>query len=247
MKDKKRLDILLVEKRLVETREKARALIMEGMVYVNGEKITKPGTKFLIDNKIFIKENLKYVSRGGLKLEKAISEFNINIKDKICLDIGASTGGFTDCLLQNEAKKIYAVDVGYGQLHWKIRNNSKVVVIERCNFRYITKDKLPEVIDLITIDVSFISLKKIIPKALEFLKKQGEIIALIKPQFEAGKNNVEKGGIVKNPEIHKQVINNLCLFFQQLNLQVINIIESPIKGQKGNKEFLIYLKYLKGE
>ena len=241
--EKKRLDILLAEKNFTESREKAKALIMEGKVYVNNLKITKPGTKFSGKEDIFIKEGLKFVSRGGLKLEKAIEQFNIVIKDKICLDIGASTGGFTDCLLQYGAKKVYAVDVGYGQLHWKIRNNPKVTVIERCNFRYIKKEKIPEIVDIVTIDVSFISLKKILPKAIEFLRESSMIIALIKPQFEVGKEQVGKGGIVKDSALHKQVLDNLSTFFQQLNLQVINITESPILGQKGNKEFLMGLRY----
>jgi 23S rRNA (cytidine1920-2'-O)/16S rRNA (cytidine1409-2'-O)-methyltransferase len=239
--EKKRLDILLYEKALVESREKGKAFIMEGKVFVNNVKITKAGTRFTEKDSIEIRGLQKYVSRGGLKLEHAVKKFSINIKDKICMDIGASTGGFTDCLLQNGAAKVYAVDVGYGQLHWKLRNNNRVIVLERENFRTMEREKIPDIIHLSVIDVSFISLKLIVPKALEFLHEKGEIVALIKPQFEAGKKHVGKGGIVKDSEIHKQVINSLSSFFSQIGLQIVNITESPLLGQKGNKEFLIYM------
>jgi len=239
--EKKRLDILLYEKALVESREKGKAFIMEGKVFVNNVKITKAGTRFTEKDSIEIRGLQKYVSRGGLKLEHAVKKFSINIKDKICMDIGASTGGFTDCLLQNGAAKVYAVDVGYGQLHWKLRNNNRVIVLERENFRTMEREKIPDIIHLSVIDVSFISLKLIVPKALEFLHEKGEIVALIKPQFEAGKEHVGKGGIVKDSEIHKQVINSLSSFFSQIGLQIVNITESPLLGQKGNKEFLIYM------
>ncbi len=238
---KKRLDIIVFERGLTESREKAKALILAGNVFVNGDKCTKAGEKFSEDIEISIKKNLKYVGRGGLKLEKAIESFNVNVKNKICLDIGASTGGFTDCLLQKGAAKVYAVDVGYGQLHWNLRNNPKVVVIERCNFRNIPEDKIPESMDIVVIDVSFISLKKIEPKALAFLKKNGEIIALIKPQFEVGKDEVGKGGIVRDENKHQEVVNELSMFFENMGLKVKNIIESPVLGQKGNKEFLIHI------
>ena len=243
--EKKRLDILLYEKALVESREKGKAFIMEGKVFVNNVKITKAGTRFTEKDSIEIRGLQKYVSRGGLKLEHAVKKFSINIKDKICMDIGASTGGFTDCLLQNGAAKVYAVDVGYGQLHWKLRNNNRVIVLERENFRTMEREKIPDIIHLSVIDVSFISLKLIVPKALEFLHEKGEIVALIKPQFEAGKEHVGKGGIVKDSEIHKQVINSLSSFFSQIGLQIVNITESPLLGQKGNKEFLIYMYMLK--
>jgi len=243
--EKKRLDILLYEKALVESREKGKAFIMEGKVFVNNVKITKAGTRFTEKDSIEIRGLQKYVSRGGLKLEHAVKKFSINIKDKICMDIGASTGGFTDCLLQNGAAKVYAVDVGYGQLHWKLRNNNRVIVLERENFRTMEREKIPDIIHLSVIDVSFISLKLIVPKALEFLHEKGEIVALIKPQFEAGKKHVGKGGIVKDSEIHKQVINSLSSFFSQIGLQIVNITESPLLGQKGNKEFLIYMYMLK--
>ncbi len=240
--EKKRLDILLVEKNFVNTREKAKALIMSGNVYVNEQKVTKPGVKFSDKEKIFVKNKLKYVSRGGYKLEHALNEFNVDISGKVAIDIGASTGGFTDCLLQKNISKVYAVDVGYGQLDYKLRTNSKVITIERCNFRYIENNKIPELADIIVIDVSFISLKLIVPKALQFLKEKGIIIALIKPQFEAGKSEVGKGGIIKDSLVHEKVINELKAFFNSINLKVAGLIESPILGQKGNKEFLIYLK-----
>ncbi len=240
--DKKRLDILLFEKGLTNSREKAKALIMSGNVLVNGQKITKPGTRFSGKEEIIIKERIKYVSRGGLKLEHALKEFNLNLDGKVAIDIGASTGGFTDCLLQNSIEKVYAVDVGYGQLDFKLRQDSRVKVIERCNFRYIEKDKINELVDIIVVDVSFISLKIIIPKAIEFLKSNGDIVALIKPQFEVGKNEVGKGGIVKDGEKHKHVIEELTIFFEKLGLKVKGLTNSPILGQKGNKEFLIHLK-----
>ncbi len=239
---KKRLDTILVEKGFVNSKHKAQRLIMEGVVFVNNVKIDKPGKKFSDDVKIFIKEKLKYVSRGGLKLEHALNYFKINVKDKICMDIGASTGGFTHCLLEFGAKKVYAIDVGYGQLDYFLRNDKRVVNIERCNFRYIEKDKIPEQVDLITIDVSFISLKLIIPKALQFLKKSGEIIALIKPQFEVGKNEVEKGGVIRDEKKHEKVLKDFEKFFSSINLNLIGFVQSPILGQKGNKEFFAYLK-----
>ncbi len=239
---KKRLDTILIEKNIVESKHKAQAMILAGQVFVNNIKVDKPGKKFNEDINIEIKSFPKFVSRGGLKLEYALTQFDIEVKDKICMDIGASTGGFTDCLIQYGAKKVYAIDVGYGQLHYKLRNNPKVINIEKCNFRYIKSDKIIDIIDLCTIDISFISLKLIIPKCIDFLKEKGEIIALIKPQFEAGKSEVGKGGIVKDPEIHEKIILNLKKFFFSINLQVLGLVESPILGQKGNKEFLIYLK-----
>ncbi len=239
---KKRLDTILIERNLVESKHKAQAIILAGQVFVNNRKIDKPGKKFSKDINIFIKELPKYVSRGGLKLEHAINSFGIDVKNKICMDVGASTGGFTDCLLQHGAKKVYAIDVGYGQLHYKLRNDPRIINIEKCNFRYIEKKIILEPIDLCTVDVSFISLKLIIPRCLDFLKDNGNIVALIKPQFEAGKDEVEKGGLIKNPEKHKKILENLFKFFNELNLKNYGCIESPILGQKGNKEFLIYLK-----
>ncbi len=241
---KKRLDTILTEKNIVESRHKAQAMILAGQVFVNNIKVNKPGKKFTEDIEIEIKALPKFVSRGGLKLEYALNQFNVEVRDKICMDVGASTGGFTDCLLQYGANKVYAIDVGYGQLHYKLRNNPKVINIEKCNFRYIKSNKILDLIDLCTIDVSFISLKLIVPKCLDFLKDNGEIIALIKPQFEAGKDEVGKGGIVKDSNIHEKVISNLKDFFSSINLSILGLVESPILGQKGNKEFLIYLKKL---
>ncbi len=240
---KKRLDTILVERNLVESKHKAQALIMAGAVFVNNIRVDKPGKKFSEDIEIYLKELPKFVSRGGLKLEHAINYFKIDVNEKICMDVGASTGGFTDCLLKYGAKKVYSIDVGYGQLHYSLRRNPSVVNIERCNFRYIDKEVISDKIDVCTIDVSFISLKKIIPKALEFLDKSGEIIALVKPQFEVGKDEVEKGGVVKDPVKHIKVIDSMIQFCElELKLECKGFTESPILGQKGNKEFLLFFK-----
>lgn len=238
-----RLDQLLFKKGITESREKARALIIEGKVIVNGEKIEKPGS--MVDESAEITicgETLPYVSRGGLKLEHALKEFSINVRQKVAMDVGASTGGFTDCLLQHGAKRVYAIDVGYGQLAWKLRTDPRVIPIERTNIRYLSRDKIPEDIDIVTVDVSFISLKLVIPKVIEFLKPGGEIIALIKPQFEVGRGEVDRGGIVKDPEKRRKAVEEIKRFFETLNLNVIGTVESPIKGQKGNIEYLIYAK-----
>lgn len=238
---KLRLDQLLYKKGITESRQKARALILEGKVIVNGQKIEKPGTLVEETAEITISgETLPYVSRGGLKLESALKEFSVDVKDKVAMDIGTGTGGFTDCLLQHGAKRVYAVDVGYGQLAWKLRTDPRVIPIERTNIRYMPKEKIPEEIDIATVDVSFISLKLVIPKVLEFLKPRGEIIALIKPQFEVGKDEVDRGGVIKDPEKRKKVVQEIKNFFESLNLKVTGIIQSPIAGQKGNIEYLIY-------
>ncbi|MBI3582528.1 MAG: TlyA family RNA methyltransferase [Nitrospinae bacterium] len=257
---KKRLDSLLVERGIIQSRERAKGLILSGDVRVNGNPVNKAGT--LIDEDAEIKltgKDIPYVSRGGLKLEKAIREFNINVKDKVAIDVGASTGGFTDCLLQNGVKKVYAVDVGYGQLAWKIRKDPRVVVIERKNIRHIKPSDIrpplspllqkegkgevfAELADIATIDVSFISLKLVLPVVKNLLKENGEIIALIKPQFEVGKGEVGKGGIVREKEKHEKVISEIKSFAIDLGFKVLNVTESPIAGQKGNVEFLIYLK-----
>lgn len=238
---KLRLDQLLYKKGITESRQKARALILEGKVIVNGQKIEKPGTLVEETAEITISgEALPYVSRGGLKLESALKEFSVDVKDKVAMDIGAGTGGFTDCLLQHGAKRVYAVDVGYGQLAWKLRTDPRVIPIERTNIRYMPREKIPEEIDIATVDVSFISLKLVIPKVLEFLKPRGEIIALIKPQFEVGKDEVDRGGVIKDPEKRKKVVQEIKNFFESLNLKVTGIIQSPIVGQKGNIEYLIY-------
>ncbi|MCF8068758.1 MAG: TlyA family RNA methyltransferase [Desulfobacterales bacterium] len=244
MSEKKRLDILVVEKGLAQSRRRAQALIMAGKVFINNEPVTKPGTSFLTDAEIDLKQDdIPYVSRGGLKLEGALNNLDINISGCVCMDVGASTGGFTDCLLQNGASKVYAVDVGYGQLAWKLRQDERVVTIERTNIRHMPPEKIHEPIDLITIDVSFISLKIVVPVILQYLKTDSRILALIKPQFEVGKGKVGKGGVVKDPSLHEAVIEDLKLFFSGLQLVAEKIIPSPILGPKGNREFIISLLY----
>jgi len=239
---KERLDKLIVEKGLVPSREKAQALIMIGGVKVNGQVMRKPGQKIREDALIeILQPPCPYVSRGGIKLEGAIKGFGINMEGKVCLDVGASTGGFTDCLLQHGAKRVYAVDVGWGQLHWKLRNDPRVICLEKRNIRYLPKEEIPEEVDLVTIDTSFISLKLVIPAVLKFLKEKAEILALIKPQFEVGKGEVGKGGVVRDSEKHKRVIEEIRIFSQNLGLHPVGVIESPILGPKGNKEFFIYL------
>jgi 23S rRNA (cytidine1920-2'-O)/16S rRNA (cytidine1409-2'-O)-methyltransferase len=240
---KERLDKILVDKGIVQSRERARALIMAGKVMVKGKKIDKAGERVLADADIvLVGEDIPYVSRGGLKLEKAMDEFKIDVTGKVAMDVGASTGGFTDCLLQRGAKKVYAVDVGYGQLDLKLRNDPRVVNIERQNIRYLERRVIPEDIDIVTIDSSFISLVKIIPKALEFIGESGSLIALIKPQFEVGKGEVGKGGVVRDEAKHKEVVEKIIRFCTDSGLSVIGVVESPILGPKGNREFLIYAR-----
>lgn len=239
-KKKERIDIVLCEKGFAESRNAARSLLMSGSVFVDGQKVDKAGKLINPDLEIIVKDTRpRYVSRGGLKLEKALREFQINVKDKVCLDIGSSTGGFTDCMLQHGAKKVYAVDVGYGQLDWKLRNDPRVNLKERVNARYLKKEDVGEDIDLLTIDVSFISIIKVIEPAVEILKNNGVFLGLIKPQFEVGKGQVGKGGIVRDPEKHKAVIKQVELFLDELGLKHIKTIESPILGAEGNKEFLV--------
>ena len=238
-----RLDLLLFQKGLSESRQKAKALIMAGKVRVNGESVQKPGTQVRSSSDIAIQEPYPpYVSRGGLKLEAALDFFSIDVTGRTLLDIGASTGGFTDCLLQRGAKKVIAVDTGYGQLHWKLRQDPRVTVIERKNARYLTKDDLMETADGAVIDVSFISLKRIIPPVSKLLYNSSFIVSLIKPQFEVGKQQVGKGGVVRDPLLHEEVVDNLYGFFQSQGWNVIGHIPSPIWGPKGNREFLIYVK-----
>ncbi len=243
MGKKERLDKLMVQRGLVPSREKAQAIIMAGMVRVDGQLARKPGQMVKEDVKIeVLGDPIPYVSRGGVKLEAALDRFSIPVEGKICMDVGASTGGFTDCLLQRGAERVYAVDVGWGQLHWKLRNDPRVVVLERRNIRYLPKEEIPEGIDLATIDTSFISLKLVIPAVLKFLKEQAEIIALIKPQFEVGKGEVERGGVVKDPRKHEKVIREIREFVQSLGLSPQGVMESPLLGPKGNREFFIYIK-----
>ncbi|MEH7111847.1 TlyA family RNA methyltransferase [Neobacillus niacini] len=245
MKNKERLDVLLVERGLAETREKAKRSIMAGLVYSNEERLDKPGEKVKIDIPLMIKGNaLPYVSRGGLKLEKALKIFDVTVQDKTMLDIGASTGGFTDCALQNGAKMSYALDVGYNQLAWKLRQDERVVVMERTNFRYVTpKDLAGEMPNFATIDVSFISLKLILPVLKTLLVPDSDIIALVKPQFEAGRDQVGKKGIVRDQKVHLQVVNKIVDFSLEQGFNVVNLSFSPITGGDGNIEFLLHLRW----
>jgi 23S rRNA (cytidine1920-2'-O)/16S rRNA (cytidine1409-2'-O)-methyltransferase len=246
MKNKERLDVLLVERGLSETREKAKRSIMAGLVYSNEERLDKPGEKVKVDIPLMIKGNvLPYVSRGGLKLEKALKVFDVTVKDKIMLDIGASTGGFTDCALQNGAKMSYALDVGYNQLAWKLRQDNRVVVMERTNFRYVTpKDLAGEMPNFATIDVSFISLKLILPVLKTLLVPDSDIVALVKPQFEAGREQVGKKGIVRDEKVHLQVVNKIVDFALEQGFNVVSLSFSPITGGDGNIEFLLHLRWI---
>ena len=243
MSDKVRLDVLLHESGLCESRERAKALIMAGQVYIDNIKCDKAGEQVLRTAKPEIRgETLKYVSRGGLKLEKAMKEFPIDLTDAVAMDIGASTGGFTDCMLQNGAKKVCAVDVGYGQFAWKLRSDERVVNMERTNIRYVKPEDIGEELDFASIDVSFISLSLVLPVAYSLLKDGGEVVALIKPQFEAGKGQVGKKGVVREPEIHFEVIKKVVGIARELGFGVMGLSYSPIKGPEGNIEYLAYLK-----
>lgn len=242
MADKKRLDAAVFELGLCDSRSKATALIMSGSVYVNGQKETKAGYSVKPTDKIELKgKQMPYVSRGGYKLEKAMKSFPITLTDCICMDIGASTGGFTDCMLQNGAKKVYSIDVGYGQLAWKLRTDERVVNLERTNFRYLTKETVSDEIDFASIDVSFISLKLILPVLFEFLKNGGKCVALIKPQFEAGRDKVGKKGVVREKTTHIEVINSIVKFAVETGFSVQGLTFSPIKGPEGNIEYLVFL------
>ncbi len=237
-----RADKLVLQNNLADSRQKAQALILAGLVEINGQRCDKPGTAVDCAASIVIKGNqCPYVSRGGLKLAKGLDFFKIKPQGFICADIGASTGGFTDCLLQNNADKIYAVDVGYGQLAWKLRQDDRVVVMERTNARHLNRDDIPEPINLAVIDAAFISLKLLIPPLLPLFSGQIAILALIKPQFEVGKGAIGKGGVVRDPVLHTQVINEITNFVSSLGLTSYGVTPSPILGPKGNKEFLIYL------
>ncbi len=243
---KKRLDVLLCEKGLAESREKAKTIIMSGIVYVNGVKEDKAGTMFQEDNtelNIEVRGNtLRYVSRGGLKLEKAIESFGVNVDGCVCMDIGASTGGFTDCMLQNGASKVFAVDVGHGQLAWKLRNDERVICMEKTNIRYITlADINNEMLDFASVDVSFISLDKVLPAAKPLLKKDAQMVCLIKPQFEAGREEVGKKGVVRDVKVHEKVIEKITDLSTELGFAVLGLTFSPVKGPEGNIEYLIYI------
>ena len=240
---KERLDVLLVKSGYFDSREHARRAIMAGLVQVNGEVEDKPGSRFETDSEISVKANtLTYVGRGGLKLEKALKEFNISLKDMVCMDIGASTGGFTDCMLQNGVKKVYSIDVGYGQLAWKLRTDERVVVMERTNFRYVKPEFIGEPVDFAAADVSFISLEKIIAPAREILKPEGSMVCLIKPQFEAGREKVGKKGVVRDPDIHCEVIDKVIRFSEEQGFFASGLTFSPISGPEGNIEYLLYIK-----
>lgn len=245
MKHKERLDLILVEKGLCDSRTRAQSLIMSGEVYVNGQKSDKAGTLTEVDAAIEVRFNpCPYVSRGGLKLEKALREFGVDPTGLTCLDSGASTGGFTDCLLQNGAKKVFAIDVGYGQLAWKIRSNPRVVCMERTNIRYVTPEQLGQAVDLAVIDVSFISLRIVLPAVKALLAADGQIVCLIKPQFEAGKEKVGKKGVVRDPAVHKAVLDGFLELAAQMEMTVCNLTFSPVKGPEGNIEFLGRLSML---
>ena len=242
MKIKKRLDVLLVEQGYADSRTKAQAIIMSGQVYVDGQKADKPGMSF--DETLPIEVRgaaCPYVSRGGLKLEKALRDFGVDPTGFVCSDSGASTGGFTDCLLQQGASKVFAIDVGYGQLDWKIRSDPRVVVMERTNVRYVTPEQLGEPLDLSVVDVSFISLKIVLPVIKTFLKPTGQVLCLIKPQFEAGKEKVGKKGVVRDPQVHKEVLDNFVALAKSLDFTILGLTFSPVKGPEGNIEFLGHL------
>lgn len=241
---KERLDVILVKRGLAESREKAKTLLMSGNVFVNGQREDKPGTTF-DESKIKqleIKGSiLKYVSRGGLKLEKAMQEFPISLQDTVCMDIGASTGGFTDCMLQNGAKKVFSIDVGHGQLAWKLRQDERVICMEKTNFRYVTPENIGVQIDFASVDVSFISLTKILIPARKLLRNNGQMVCLIKPQFEAGREKVGKKGVVRDPQVHEEVIRKVVDFADLIGFEIKGLTFSPVKGPEGNIEYLLYL------
>jgi 23S rRNA (cytidine1920-2'-O)/16S rRNA (cytidine1409-2'-O)-methyltransferase len=239
---KERLDVLLVEKGFFDSRERAQKSIMAGEIFVDGIRIDKSGEKVKKDAEIEFKgEVMPYVSRGGFKLEKAIKAFNIDLSDRVCMDIGASTGGFTDCMLQNGASKVFAIDVGYGQFAWKLRVDPRVVCMERTNIRYVKSEDIGEFCDFASIDVSFISLTKVVPAVLNLLNSEGVIVALIKPQFEAGREKVGKKGVVRDKATHREVIYNIVNFVKKEGINIIDVEYSPIKGPEGNIEYLIYM------
>ena len=240
---KERLDVLMVRRNLAESREKAKALIMSGIVYVNGQKEDKAGTSFEETVQIEVRGNtLKYVSRGGLKLEKAMSRFGVQLAGKVCMDVGASTGGFTDCMLQNGAVKVYAVDVGHGQLAWKLRNDDRVICMEKTNIRYVTPEDIGDRIEFSSIDVSFISLTKVLGPVKQLLTDNGQVVCLIKPQFEAGREKVGKKGVVREKSVHLEVIEMVSDYARSIGFGILGLEFSPIKGPEGNIEYLLYLQ-----
>ena len=240
---KERLDVLMVQRNLAESREKAKALIMSGIVYVNGQKEDKAGTSFEETVQIEVRgSTLKYVSRGGLKLEKAMSRFGVQLAGKVCMDVGASTGGFTDCMLQNGAVKVYAVDVGHGQLAWKLRNDDRVICMEKTNIRYVTPEDIGDRIEFASIDVSFISLTKVLGPVKQLLTDEGQVVCLIKPQFEAGREKVGKKGVVREKSVHLEVIEMVSDYARSIGFGILGLEFSPIKGPEGNIEYLLYLQ-----
>ncbi len=244
-KDKERLDVLLVNRGLAPSREKAKTLIMAGDVFVNGQREDKPGTTFeeaKITSLEVKGDTLPYVSRGGLKLEKAVNNFGFSLEGKVCMDIGASTGGFTDCMLQNGAAKVYSVDVGHGQLDWKLRSDDRVVCMEKTNFRYMVRDDIQDDLDFASCDVSFISLTKILLPARRLLKDKAQMVCLIKPQFEAGKDKVGKKGVVRDPKVHEEVVHRIIDYVHIAGFEVLHLDFSPIKGPEGNIEYLVHLE-----
>lgn len=240
---KERLDVLLVKKNLAESREKAKAVIMAGIVYVDDQKEDKAGSMFEETAKIEVRgSTLKYVSRGGLKLEKAMTHFGVTLDQKICMDVGASTGGFTDCMLQNGAVKVYSVDVGHGQLAWKLRNDPRVVCMEKTNIRYVTPEEIPDRIQFVSIDVSFISLTKVLGPVKALMEPDGQVVCLIKPQFEAGREKVGKRGVVRERSVHLEVIRMVAAFAGSIGFEALHLEFSPIKGPEGNIEYLLHLR-----
>ena len=243
MGNKTRLDVLLVERGFAPTRQKAQAIIMAGSVFVAGQRVDKPGTAVANEAELEVRgHTLRYVSRGGLKLEKAMQLFPIKLENTVCMDIGASTGGFTDCMLQNGASKVYSVDVGYGQLAWQLRTDPRVVNLERTNARYLTREQIPEEIDFFSVDVSFISLKIILPAVRPLLKDGGKAVCLIKPQFEAGREKVGKKGVVRDKAVHEEVVQMICDFVVENGYSVQGLTFSPVKGPEGNIEYLVFLQ-----
>ena len=240
---KERLDVLLVKKNLAESREKAKAVIMAGIVYVDDQKEDKAGSMFEETAKIEVRgSTLKYVSRGGLKLEKAMTHLGVTLDQKICMDVGASTGGFTDCMLQNGAVKVYSVDVGHGQLAWKLRNDPRVVCMEKTNIRYVTPEEIPDRIQFVSIDVSFISLTKVLGPVKALMEPDGQVVCLIKPQFEAGREKVGKKGVVRERSVHLEVIRMVAAFAGSIGFEALHLEFSPIKGPEGNIEYLLHLR-----
>ena len=243
MTEKTRLDVAMFARGLTESREKAKALIMAGQVFVNDQKCTKSGENVKADDIIEIRgEKMPYVSRGGYKLEKAMAAFSLSLDGCVCMDVGASTGGFTDCMLQNGAVKVFSVDVGYGQLAWKLRTDARVVNLERTNFRYVTREQVPDAIDFASVDVSFISLRLILPVLRDLLRDDGTAVCLIKPQFEAGRENVGKNGVVRDEAVHTAVVEEITQFMLESGFSLLGLDYSPIKGPQGNIEFLAYIQ-----